>query len=41
MYTTGGLFLPEGLGPDVTPRHKTIRGEESFLYEYARYLLHK
>lgn len=41
MYTTGGLFLPDGSGPDVTTRQERIKGEDSFLYEYARYLLHK
>ena len=41
MYTTGGLFFPNVLGPDVRPRHKLFTYEDSFLYEYGRFLLHK
>ena len=41
MYTKGGLFFPNVLGPDVRPRHKLFTYEDSFLYEYGRFLLHK
>ena len=41
MYTTGGLFFPKCLVPEGTPRQKLFTYEDSFLYEYARFLLHK
>ena len=41
MYTTGGLFFPNILGPDVRPRHNLLLYEDLFLYEYGRFLLHK
>ena len=41
MYTTGGLFFLNVLVPDETLRHKLFTYEDSFLYEYERFLLHK
>ena len=41
MYTTGGLVFPNILGQDVRPRQNSVAHEDLFLYEYARFLLHK
>ena len=41
MYTIGGLFFPNILGLDVKSRYKLFTYEDSFLYEYGRFLLHK
>jgi len=41
MYTTRGVFFHNNMGQDVTPRQNLSGIEDSFLYEYARYLLHR
>ena len=41
MYTTEDLFRPNVLGVDVRPRQELDIYEDLFLYEYARYMLHK
>ena len=41
MYTTGGLVFQNILGQDVMPRQNLFKQQDLFLYEYARYLLHK
>jgi len=41
MYTTEDLFRPNDLGVDVRPRQNLGTHEDLFLYEYARYILHK
>ena len=41
MYTIGGLFFPNILGPDMRLRYNLLSHEDLFLYEYGRFLLHK
>ena len=41
MYTTEDLFRPNFLGIDMRPRQNLDTHEDLFLYEYARYILHK
>ena len=41
MYTTEDLFRPNVLGVDVRLRQNLDIHEDLFLYEYARYMLHK
>ena len=41
MYNTRGLCLPNFSSQDVRPRHNLVIHEDLFLYEYARFLLHK
>jgi len=41
MYTTEDLFQPNVSGVDVRPRQNLDIHEDLFLYEYARYMLHK
>ena len=41
MYTTRGHGFQNSLGQDVRMRQNLFDHEQLFLYEYARYLLHK
>ena len=41
MYTTGGLFFPNFSRQEVKPHYNLVIREDLFLYEYARFLLHK
>ena len=41
MYNTGGIVFQNISGQDVRPRHNLFVCEDLFLYEYARFLLHK
>ena len=41
MYTTGGLVFQNILGQNMMPCQNLFAYQDLFLYEYARYLLHK
>ena len=41
MYVVGGRVFQNNLDQDVRPRYNLVEQEELFLYEYARFLLHR